>query len=186
MKRVTNDTWIMLGVLAAIVGAFVAGIYLPQSRQMDRWHDQVAKDKADLAADTEVASLVPSLMREVAELRTRYKDFNLRLPKEVDVGAFYRQMCDSFNREQLSTPNMKIQSPVREDLYCTLPIQLKTAGSYLAVGKLLQHLDAMDRLALVEKLELKALPGSESVDATLLVNIYHTEPEVARNDKAPR
>jgi Tfp pilus assembly protein PilO len=188
MRRVANDTWIMLAVLAAIVGVFLVGIYTPQTRRMDRLQAQIAKDKHDLEASAELAAIVPSLIKKVNELRTQYSNFDVKLPREVDVGAFYREICANITREQLSMPHMKVQSPLREELYNTLPIVLQTQGSYLAVGKLLQRLDGMDRLTLVERLELNAMPRSPAVDVTLLVNIYHmaNDSETGRNEQEER
>ncbi|MEI7837008.1 MAG: type 4a pilus biogenesis protein PilO [Planctomycetota bacterium] len=172
--KVPNDTWIMFAVLTAILAVFVLGIYLPQSRQMGTLQNQITKDREDIARDAGAVAVVPSLVRRVHELQVQYKDFDRRLPKEVDVGAFYRDVSASFTEEKLARPYMAIQSPVREELYTTLPIRLQTEGSYLAVGKLLERLNSMERLTLVEKLEMKALPKSSSVEVSMLVNIYHT------------
>jgi Tfp pilus assembly protein PilO len=172
--KVPNDTWIMFAVLTAILAVFVLGIYLPQSRQMGTLQNQITKDREDIARDAGAVAVVPSLVRRVHELQVQYKDFDRRLPKEVDVGAFYRDVSASFTEEKLARPYMAIQSPAREELYTTLPIRLQTEGSYLAVGKLLERLNSMERLTLVEKLEMKALPKSSSVEVSMLVNIYHT------------
>lgn len=179
---VPNDTWMMSAVLAAIVGVFVLGIYLPQSRRMDQLQSQIAQDKKDIAQDAGAVAAVPAMMRKVRELQLQYKDFDRRLPKEVDVGAFYKDVSACFTDEKLARPYMAIQSPVREELYTTLPIRLQTEGNYLAVGKLLQRLDSMERLTVVEKLEMKAQPKSSSVEVGMLVNIYHT-PGVAETGK---
>jgi Tfp pilus assembly protein PilO len=119
--KVPNDTWIMFAVLTAILAVFVLGIYLPQSRQMGTLQNQITKDREDIARDAGAVAVVPSLVRRVHELQVQYKDFDRRLPKEVDVGAFYRDVSASFTEEKLARPYMAIQSPVREELYTTLP-----------------------------------------------------------------
>jgi len=172
--KVPNDTWVMFAVLAAIVGVFVLGIYMPQSRRMNQLQNQIAQDKEEIARDAGSVAAVPAMMRKVHELQVQYGGFDRRLPKEVDVGAFYKDVSACFTEERLARPYMAIQSPVREELYTTLPIRLQTEGGYLAVGKLLQRLDGMERLTVVEKVEMKALPKSSNVEVGMLVNIYHT------------
>ncbi|MCY2931989.1 MAG: type 4a pilus biogenesis protein PilO [Planctomycetota bacterium] len=164
--KVPNDTWIMFAVLSAIVGAFVLVIYLPQSRYMNQLQAQMAQDKDEIERDAGAV-------------------VDRRLPKEVDVGAFYKDVSAGFAQEKLARPYMAIQSPVREDLYTTLPIQLQTEGNYLSVGRLLQRLDGMERLTQVEKLELKAQPKGSHVEVSMLVNIYHmpSEPEAAKDEQ---
>lgn len=183
--KVPNDTWIMFAVLSAIVGVFVLVIYLPQSRYMNQLQAQMAQDKDEIERDAGAVGAVPALMRKVHELQVQYNGFDRRLPKEVDVGAFYKDVSAGFAQEKLARPYMAIQSPVREDLYTTLPIQLQTEGNYLSVGRLLQRLDGMERLTQVEKLELKAQPKGSHVEVSMLVNIYHmpSEPEAAKDEQ---
>ena len=171
--KIPNDTWVMVALLAAILGVFTLGIYLPQSRRMSELKAQIARDKSDIDRDAGAVGAVPEMLRKVRDLKEQYKDFDRRLPKEVDVGAFYKEVSASFTEQRLARPYMAIQSPVREELYTVLPIRLQTEGGYLAVGKLLERLDSMERLTLVEKLELKAMPKSSNVEVSMLVNIYH-------------
>jgi Tfp pilus assembly protein PilO len=176
----------MSGILVVMILAFILAIYVPHSREMGTLAKEIASHKQDLRTDAKLASVVPALIKRVDELSAKYKHFNRRLPEHVDVGAFFREMSANVAEERLPKPDMQVRSPVNEGLYQTLPIQIKMRGNYLALGNLLKRLDRMERLTLVERLELKALPDSADIDITLLVNIYHTTQETNETHEQDR
>ena len=173
--RFARDTWMMLGVVAVIVVAAIVFVFMPQQRELKRLKTEITTQEHKLSADSQQASVVPQLMREVNAMRCRYKDFDRRLPQRRELGEFLRDISNHLAAENLSNQLIEPGSPTRSELFHTLPIVLKFEGSYLEMARFLKRLDEMERLTRVEKLRLVRQPESDLLEAELQINIYFTE-----------
>ena len=165
----------MLGVVAAIVIAAAALVFMPQQRELKRLKTEITTQERKLSADSQQASVVPQLMQEVVTMRSRYQDFDRRLPQRKELGEFLRDISNNLAAENLSNQLIEPGSPTRSELFHTLPIVLRFQGSYLEMARFLKRLDEMERLTRVERLRLVRQPDSGLLDAELQINIYFTE-----------
>ena len=173
--RFARDTWMMLGVVAAILIAAMVLVFMPQQRELKRLKTDWTTQEQKLSADSQQASVVPQLMQEVEAMRRRYKDFDRRLPQRQELGGFLRDISSNLAGENLSNQLIEPGSPNRSELFHTLPIVLKFQGTYLEMARFLKRLDEMERLTRVEKLRLLHQPGTDLLEAELQINIYFTE-----------
>lgn len=177
MRYMTKDSWAGFAVFGAMVGTFSLCLYLPQSRKLKSLKTEIAKCKLAIEGDARAASVVPALAKEVEAMRRRYKDFNRRLPEDVELGGFLKEISSNLTQKQLKTLRMEPGSPTREEFYHTLPIIMHLRGKYLSLGSFLSRIDNMERLTRVRKLEIVADKESDgqSLDIKLQMNIYFTE-----------
>jgi len=181
VKQATRDNLMVIGALLAVVVVATVFIYLPQMREVSRLRARIAEEKLHLSDCSQQARGVPGLVREVQAMRTRYSNFDRRLPKKKELGEFLREISGNVTGENLWNHVIEPGNPTRTSLFHTLPITLRFRGSYLSLANFLKRLDEMERLTQVQRLNVISPTGSDSaaepqkVDAELLMNIYFTE-----------
>jgi Tfp pilus assembly protein PilO len=177
MARMTRDCWIVLGLVGVLVGGTVALVFLPQGRQLDELRTQIAARKTALESDAQKVAIVPEMLRQVQEMKQRYRDFDRKLPKRKELGGFLREISGNLSEERLASQLIEPGNPSREELFNTLPIGMKFHGSYLSLASFLKRLDEMQRLSRVEKLKIScnAKDDSAALDIEVLLDIYFTE-----------
>jgi len=175
MFRLTKDSLVVLGILAAGIVVTVLLVYRPQSQEVDRLQTQIASMKTSLADDAQKASVVPTMLRQVEDLRKEFSGWDRQLPTgRDDLGGFLKEI--SLAQENIVSEEMKPGKPTQEHLYHKLPIIMRFRGSYLALAKFLSRINGMERLTRVNKLVLQpAASGKEGLDVELHLNIYFTE-----------
>jgi Tfp pilus assembly protein PilO len=175
MLRVTRDNLILTGVVAAIVVAATVLVYAPQTRTLGRLQDKVAAQDLLLAQDAQRASSVPDLARQVEQLRSRYKDFDRRLPKSKELGGFLREISNNLAKERLEDLVINPGNPTREELFHTYPIVMRFRGSYLSLAAFLQRVGEMERATRIQNLKISRVGDDAALNIELQLNIYFTE-----------
>jgi len=154
-------------------------VYLPQNRQIKGLRGRMAEQRVRLAENAQKSSGVPEMARQVEEMKTRYRNFDRRLPKQKELGEFLREISSNLSEEELSNRLIKPGSPVREEVFHTLPIILRFRGSYLALASFLKRIDEMARLTQIQKLCIvndgKSGSSGEDLSIEVHMNIYFTE-----------
>jgi Tfp pilus assembly protein PilO len=179
--KLTKENWIMAGILVALVLTAVFAVYLPQSRQRDQINSQVVSEKLSMETDLKTCQVVPELVRQVDEMKNRYRNLDRRLPKQKELGGFLREISANLLQARLVNQIIEPGKPDQEDLYHTLPIMMKFEGNYLSLANFLKRIDDMERLTRVQKMSIsldrdasKDKPeGNVSIE--LQLNIYFTE-----------
>lgn len=175
MRRITKDTWAMLGVMAAMVlGAWVF-VYRVQGRTRDDLQAKVSAKKTLLRANAERAAVLPQVAQRVEEMKALYQELNRRIPRRTELGGFLREISCELSDAQLSNQLIEPGNPTREELFHTLPIIMRFEGGYLALADLLQRIQTMQRLARVQRLRVERKKDSRNLQIELQMNIYFTD-----------
>jgi Tfp pilus assembly protein PilO len=176
MKKPNRDNWIMLGILGAMSLAVALAVYLPQARELERLRCQIVTQKTLLETDAEKVAVVPIMLRQVQAMRSLYKDFDRKLPKQKELGSFLRQISGNLAQERLANQLIEPRNPTKEELFHTLPIVMKFEGNYLSMANFLKRIDRMERVTRVQKMVVqKGDGGEENLNIELQMNIYFTE-----------
>ena len=178
--QLEKDSWIVLGILAVMVAGAVLFVYRGQGKKLDDLEISIAAGKAALKTRGQTVAIVPELVRRVEAMRTRYKNFDRRLPVRQELGGFLQDISAHLGDEKFSAQLIEPGSPTRENLFHTLPIIMRFKGSYLTSVDFLKRIDEMERLTRIQKLKItkKPVKGDEDegkVDIELQLNIYFTE-----------
>ncbi len=176
MIRLNKDSYIMLGILAAIVIVAIVAVYMPQSSKLKELRKDIVTCKREMESDAQKASVVPALLREVNALKGRYKNFDRRLPKSKELAGFLRDISSELASEpNIVSESYTTASPTREELFHKLPIKMHMKGSYIALVNFLNRISNMERLTRVEKLSIAAADDDSDLDIDMQLNIYFTE-----------
>ncbi len=179
--KLTKENWIMAGILVALVLAAVFAVYLPQSHKRDRINSEAVSQKLSMETDLKTCQVVPELVRQVDEMKNRYRNMDRRLPKQKELGGFLREISANLLQARLANQMIEPGTPDQEELYHTLPIMMKFEGNYLSLANFLKRIDDMERLTRVQKMNIslnrdasKDKPEGD-VSIELQLNIYFTE-----------
>lgn len=176
MPHLTKDSWAVLGLLAGMIAAGVAFVYMPQSGKLEDLRSGIASAKTALETHAQNVSVVPDMLKQVQNMKVRYKDFDRKLPKRKELGGFLREVSSNLADERLANQLIEPGSPTREELFNTLPIIMKFRGSYLSLASFLKRIDEMQRLSRIQKVKIETNPKDDSaLDIELQMNIYFTE-----------
>jgi Tfp pilus assembly protein PilO len=170
----------MAGVLVAIVLIAVLAVYLPQSHQRDQINAQGVSEKLSMETDLKTCQVVPELVRQVDEMKNRYRNLDRRLPKQKELGGFLREISANLLQARLANQIIEPGKPDQGELYHTLPIMMKFEGNYLSLANFLKRIDDMERLTRVQKMSISLDRDAKdkpegNVSIELQLNIYFTE-----------
>lgn len=175
MQGIQRDSIIVGAVAAAVALAGVAMVYLPNTAKLRRIEEQVLSVKTALEQDGEKAAVVPELTRQVQAMKSKFQDFDRRLPRRQELGGFLRQVSEALAVENVSNQTIEPGKPAPEDLFYTQPIVMRFRGTYLSLARFLERIDRFDRVTRVQKLSISSNPGETLLDITVQMNIYFTE-----------
>jgi len=178
--RLGKDSWIVLGILVAMVAGAVLFVYRGQGKKLDDFKTRITVAKAALATQSQTVAVVPELVKQVDSMRKRYKNFDRRLPGRQELGGFLRDISGHLADEKFSDQLIEPGSPTQEELFHTLPIIMQFKGSYLTSVDFFKRIDEMERLTRIQKLKITKNPAKGDEDDSRLnielqLNIYFTE-----------
>ncbi len=177
-KQSTKENLIALALVGVLVIGAIVVVYIPQGKKLDKLGTQIATEDRHLVEESKKTLIVPALFRHVNLMRSRYRNFDRRLPKRKELGGFLQEISSHLADRDLSSQLIEPGDPTKEELFHTLPIIMKFKGSYLALAKLLERIDKMERLTRIQKLSIKRSTKEKDkgvLDIELCLNIYFTE-----------
>ncbi|HUU60289.1 MAG TPA: type 4a pilus biogenesis protein PilO [Phycisphaerae bacterium] len=175
MGKHTKETLVMIAILAGLAGCAVGFLYLPQKRQLTQIRTDIAAQKAHLEMEGAKANVVPTMVRQVEEMKARYRDFDQKLPKSRELFGFLKQIGQNLAEANLSSQSIEPGTPIREELFHTLPIIMKFCGRYSELTRFLSDIDKMERLSRVQKLQIQSNRKDSNLGIVVHMNIYFTE-----------
>jgi len=174
-KKIPKDVWVMLGAFALMVAATAAVVYWPQSRKLERLEAQIVADTEALKLDGEKTKVIPDMQRRLESMRSRYRGWDRKLPRQQDLGQFLSEISTQLRHKQLASRTIEPRNPQREELFHTLPIIIKLDGSYASLVEFLRGMREMERLTRVQTMKILSNPAEEDVEIEVQLNIYFTE-----------
>lgn len=182
MSQATRNNAIAMGIIAAVIGAVTVLVYIPQQRELNRLRTEISQEKVRISDNARICSAVPATLRQVQMLKKRYSNFDQRLPRQIELGGFLREISGDLAQESLVNQSIEPGNPRRSELFHTLPIVLRFRGTYLSLASFLKRLSDMERLTQVERItisgesEQSSTPGEPwGLNIEVLMNIYFTE-----------
>ena len=177
MPKFSKDNIAMLGILCVLLAVAALVMYWPQGRALNTLRSQIETEKNTTASYAAKVAIVPDLRRQVEEMRSRYKDFDRRMPKSKELHGFLKEISENLEKERLDNPLIEPGGTAREESFHTMPITMRFQGNYLSLASFLKRIDTMERLTRVQKLHITIDPKSPDmkINCELRLNIYFTE-----------
>jgi len=171
-----------MAIMAGVIGTVTVLVYIPQQRELNSLRTEISQEKVRMSENAQICSTVPGTLRQVQMLKQRYTNFDQRLPKQIELGGFLREISGDLAQESLVNQSIEPGNPTRSELFHTLPMTLRFSGTYLSLASFLQRLSEMERLTQVELITVSGdisdppKPGRPwDLNIEVLMNIYFTE-----------
>lgn len=156
-----------------VVCLFVFAIHLPQRRHLKQLEQDFRKQEENLSRAKEEYSQLAGLHKRVTTLRTVVNHLYKRMPAKGEFGSSLERIVAGLNSAKLITEEISPQSPVSEDKFSELPINIHFKGSFENICTFLAGLENLDRLVRIEDLRLEGdTSPSPVIKAKMVLNVY--------------
>ena len=176
--RLTRDSLIVLGIVAAITVTYVVVVYRRQSSTLEAVGGEAAECRRQLEGDLVKTAPIPHMARDIETMKRRFdKDWQRRLPQRQELAGFLREISTHLSEAGLRSDATVIEPgrPTRGTLYNRLPITMKFEGDFLSLASFLKRVDDMTRLTRIEKLRIVPDADGDLLKIEVGMNIYFTE-----------
>jgi Tfp pilus assembly protein PilO len=173
----SRDNLVVLGILTVITITYFAVVYRIQSAAADDVSSQRIEIKRHIETDSEMASRVSPMMRQIEKMKQRYndEDWGHRLPERQELAGFLHEIASGLSQEKLINQFIQPGNPSQTSLYNCLPITLRCEGNFLSLARFLKRIDGMTRLVRVERLAIELGEDTQKLQIEMGMNIYFTE-----------
>ncbi len=156
-------------IICVICGYWVAQQGTRQRQQIQRENDLLARQLQDLnLAKINAQGLRTRLDRVEAELN----NLNQKVPQTAEIGLFLKNVDALMTSLNLVMINVQPFPAVREELVTRIPIQLTFRGAFRDSYRLLWKLETMNRLLVMDKINISQSNIDEPCRVDLTANIF--------------
>ena len=160
---------------AAMVGGFVLFRYLPLRKRIEIVRQAKSEELLTVSKGRTQTEQLPVLEEQLRKLAESIGDYEARIPREREIGAFLGRMAELMNehnlKEQVIAPGGQIRA---EDLIC-IPVEMQCRGKLGELFEFFKRLQTLDRLIRIEQVKLTNDPDfSGQVTMETRVIIYYT------------
>lgn len=151
-------------LLLGLVGLGVAAgwwyyLYTPARTRRDELHGQVARLQQDLFQKKRIAKELPKLEAARDKLQKDLQQALRRLPEEKEIPNLLTQINRLGQDAGLTFSLFKPGKPAEDEFYTRVPIQIRAAGTYHALGRFFEELGRMERIVNISDLQLDQASG---------------------------
>ena len=112
------------------------------------------------------------LKRILAATREELKIINEQIPETADIGTFLKTIDSLMNDREDVVINVEPQPSIREAHYSRIPIQMGFEGRFSDVYKILYGLETMNRLIVMENIDISKSNTGKHCQVSLTTNIF--------------
>lgn len=168
--------WLLAAALLLSGAGFYLFGYRPMSNQLRDLRMQSDAKQRQLGMDQSRANTLPAVKLEVDALQLRLERFDKKLPRNLDLGQFIKDLTQISQQASLRKLLVQPGGSRRADLYSERPILLSFEGDFLSAYSFLRETETMQRLTRVRNLSIKSRDVKlGQVEVQMALSIYSAE-----------
>ena len=157
-------------LLAALGSGYLASKRVVKQKRLLRQENQLLSKRIK---DMNLAEISLKQIRTVLDnARSELKALNERIPEKAEIGALIHQLDAKFRERKITLVGLMPQPPKKENLYTTVPLRLTFTGTFSNIYRLLNDLETMNRLLVVEQLNVKGGQSGDASTVDLTANVF--------------
>ncbi len=180
-----------------LVGLAIIGIsyFLVVANAKARYQAATAQEtslRAEFQQKHQQAANLPQYQQQLAEVRLRYQALLQKLPNKTEVPALLTAISDAGTSNGLQFKEFRPAAPVETAFFKTIPIEVKTVGTYHQLARYISNIANFQRIVSVGDLSLSRaqssqsnLPSELNLDADLVTYLYQPESDTVPKDSRP-
>ena len=153
---------LLIGVLAALIGAYTFFLYWPRSEriaELERRREQVQQDRDRKAA---LLANLDQTRKEVANLDSELRQAVQQLPDTKEIPDLLSTISSLGREAGLEITQFKQRPEQYEEFYAVVPVDIVVRGTFHQVGAFLDSVGRMARIVNITDVHVKAPPKIES------------------------
>ncbi len=156
-------------VLAIIIPAALCYflIFKPNSDDIQKLDKQISTAETELKKAKKAAANLPRHEKELAELRNKFEEKSVILPKSQEIPELLRSISDHGKSAGLDFLSFKPGREAPKDFYAEIPIDIKIKGPYHNLGFFLDQVSKLERLVTVNNIKMSS---PKKVSGEMLLN----------------
>ena len=167
---------VLAGTLVVSVMLFYFVWYRPSTGHMQSLRDKIQQNNQSLAASRTKAGALPTVAREVTDLRQKLAQFDRKIPQRQDLPQFLGSLEAMKQEAGIVRCSLKPEAPRTNPTYSEQTIRVDFEGTFSQVASFLARVEGMDRMTRVRRLTFKGLsPTDGTVEVQMDVSIYFLE-----------
>jgi type IV pilus assembly protein PilO len=155
---------IFLGTLVLLAGLFVYFVYLPQSEEIAKTREEIAKLQQKLNQAIVRARALKKFEAEYAEVDAQFQEALKLLPNTKEIPSLLKSITQLGTDSQLEFLLFSPQRERPQDFFMEIPVSIEVKGSYHNVAVFFDKVGQMERI--VNILNVSMTPVKER--ATIL------------------
>ncbi len=155
---------IFLGTLVLLAGLFVYFVYLPQSEEIAKTREEIAKLQQKLNQAIVRARALKKFEAEYAEVDAQFQEALKLLPNTKEIPSLLKSITQLGTDSQLEFLLFSPQRERQQDFFMEIPVSIEVKGSYHNVAVFFDKVGQMERI--VNILNVSMTPVKER--ATIL------------------
>lgn len=147
--------WAMIPALLVVLGAaYWYFVYQPRTEEIARLEEQIAQTRRTLEKHRRIAANYNEFREKVEDLEGKLRELLQQLPKMTEIPDLIRQISDLGVRTGLQINLLRPQPEQSKEFYAEVPITVKVAGPYHAVGLFFDALGRLPRIVSVSNVQM--------------------------------
>jgi type IV pilus assembly protein PilO len=170
-----------MGTLGASIALVVIGlpvasffmVFRPMNKEVVRLKEEISHREGLLAKLQEETARNADLERANAEIAESIRQIETRLPSGQDVDKIVRQVSDIATEVGLIPPSIKSGKAVPVGLYMEQPLEMTTAGSFIAFRTFLARVEKLERVTRIHDMKItQQIKNNQEIGVTFTLSIY--------------
>lgn len=150
-----RQVYLLLGMVGiGVTAAWWFYLYTPARGRRDQLLGQVAKLQQDLFQKKRISQELPKLEAARAVLQKDLDEALRRLPEKKEIPRLLTQINRLGQDAGLTFSLFKPGKPSEDEFYTRVPIQIRAAGTYHALGRFFEEIGRMERIVNITDLKL--------------------------------
>jgi len=150
---------IFLGTLVLLAGLFIYFVYLPQSEEIAKTREEIAKLQQKLNQAIVRAKALKKFEAEYAEVDTQFQEALKLLPNTKEIPSLLKSITQLGTDSNLEFMFFSPQRERAQDFFMEIPVSIEVSGTYHNVAIFFDKVGQMERI--VNILNVSMTPQKE-------------------------
>ncbi|WP_456386979.1 type 4a pilus biogenesis protein PilO [Desulfolithobacter sp.] len=182
---------VKLGIIAALfilpLLLFYFLMFMPGQDKIEKLNRQKTALQTEIRKAKKAAASLPRYKREMEELKRKFEEIAVVLPKKKEIPELLRNISDLGKSAGLDFLSFKPGKETPRDFYAEIPIDISIRGPYHNLGHFLDRVSKLNRLVTVNNIKMgspKREGGEMLLNSTCRLLTYRfTGQQVQNNNK---
>jgi Tfp pilus assembly protein PilO len=126
-----------------------------------------------------------NLREALSKARINITALNEMIPESVEMGKLIKEIDAMIKARKIALITIEPLPAVKEKLYIKIPIHIMFSGNFVNTYHLLHDIEGMNRLLLIEKIDIKGSEAAQDLRVDLTAMVFTIEKAATQEQRKP-